>query len=136
MSRHKLFILNDEIWKSVFKPNKNPKQLYFYISEINHEPTLDELDKLALGFGYDWNDKLYVRASKIDDIHIEYSCPICALAGNKRSVHRHGSGSDQSNRIEGGRETHCLTKVYRDGKEVFDKVIIGVTDRTRRRRIR
>ena len=78
---------------------------------------------------------IFVHCSSIKGVHMFYKCPFCFSVGVstkynplkkngqmykslKPTFHHHGSGFDNSNRIE-GRSTHCSSKYHID--EVFGK---------------
>ena len=83
--------------------------------EIDHEPTLDDMDKLSTSQFYVFNDMVHVKAAKIwkprasCDVAFSYMCPYCPKRPTR--FHRHGTDEKTDARWE-QRICHCHNSNY------------------------
>jgi len=113
---------------------------------ITHEPTIEDVDALSEASYYVWGNTVYVRAEKVDAVHVHYVCPFCfnrykkngePYKRSKRHNHCHGSGGVMSNRFE-TRAPHCNYMNYgyvaQDGNihQTTAHLAVGVTPSTKR----
>jgi hypothetical protein len=87
---------------------------------IDHQPTMEDAERLGDGEYYLWNtNEVWVKAKHVGPVHVSYVCPFCwsrhktdgqPAKNAKRSLHTHGSGGNQDNRVE-SRSPHCSATV-------------------------